>query len=139
MRGGTANCAVVVSDEMIASPLVGRPSICIVMNQPSAAKYGPMVQPGGLLIWNGSLIECPPVRSGIQCIEARANEIAEAAGSFRAANMVVLGVLLRARPAITSMEAITAALEEGVSARHRELNEINRLALRKGYEIQQEA
>ncbi len=80
-----------------------------------------------------------PTRSDIQCLEVRANEIAEAAGSFRAANMVVLGSLLRVRPAITSMGAITAALEEGVSARHRELNEINRLALRKGYEIQEKA
>jgi 2-oxoglutarate ferredoxin oxidoreductase subunit gamma len=139
MRGGTANCTVVVSDEPIASPLVARPTICVVMNQPSATKFAPMVSPGGLLIWNASLVDRPPERTDIRSISVRANDIAEAAGSFRAANMVVLGALLAVRPAITSVEAVAAALDEGVSARHRELNEINRAALRKGYELQEKA
>ena len=65
----------------------------------------------------------------------RANEIAEAAGSYKAANMVVLGLLLKKRPGIASLETVSAALSEAVSARHRELNDINRAALKMGYEL----
>ena len=57
MRGGTANCSVIVSDEEIAAPLVPEPDVLIVMNTPSLSKFQPMVRPGGLLIWNKSLIE----------------------------------------------------------------------------------
>jgi 2-oxoglutarate ferredoxin oxidoreductase subunit gamma len=137
MRGGTANCTVIVSDEPIGSPLVTRPSICVALNKPSATKFGPMVHEGGLLIWNRSLIEELPARTDIESLGVRAKEIAESAGSFKAANMVVLGALLRARPALASIRAVSAALQEAVSARHRELNDINRLALQKGYELEE--
>ncbi len=63
-----------------------------------------------------------------------ANALAEAAGSYKAANMVVLGALLARRPAVASLAAVEAALESAVSARHRELNEVNRKALKQGYE-----
>ena len=63
-----------------------------------------------------------------------ANEIAEAAGSYKSANMVMLGALLRRRPSIASMNAVLAVLDEAVSARHRELNQVNRKALAGGYE-----
>ncbi len=134
MRGGTANCSVVVSDEPIASPLVPQPSVCIVMNKPSLAKFQAMVRPGGLLVWNESLIDTPPDRSDIDVLPVRANDIAESAGSYRSANMVMLGALLKRRPAVASMESVLAVLEETVSARHRELNAINRKALAGGYE-----
>jgi 2-oxoglutarate ferredoxin oxidoreductase subunit gamma len=135
MRGGTANCTVVVSDEEIASPLVPNPTVCIVLNTPSLLKFQSTVRPGGLLIWNSSLIDVKPGRSDVEAVEVRANEIAEAAGSYKAANMVVLGLLLKKRPGLASLEAVSAALSEAVSARHRELNDINRAALRKGYEL----
>ncbi len=134
MRGGTANCSVVVSDEQIASPLVPQPSVCIVMNTPSLLKFASIVKPGGLLILNQSLIEAAPARADLEVLAIRANEIAEAAGSYKAANMVMLGALLKRRPAIASMNAVAAALEQAVSARHRELNQINRKALIDGYE-----
>ena len=135
MRGGTANCSVVVSDEEIGSPIVPRPDVCIVMNTPSLVKFQPIVREGGLLIWNRSLIDIAPERGDVEALAVPANEIAEAAGSFKAANMVVLGVLAKRRPAIASMDALRAALNEAVSARHRELNQINRAALAKGYEL----
>ena len=99
MRGGTANCSVVVSDVEIASPLVPRPSICIVLNTPSLIKFQPIVREGGLLIWNTSLIDMTPDRADIELLPVSANEIAEAAGSYKAANMVALGALLKRRPA----------------------------------------
>jgi 2-oxoglutarate ferredoxin oxidoreductase subunit gamma len=135
IRGGTANCSVVISDEEIASPLVPRPTVCIVLNTPSLLKFQPIVREGGLLIWNRSLIDVAPERTDIESREVRANEIAEAAGSYKAANMVVLGLLLKERPAIASLDSVLAALSQAVSARHSELNEVNRAALKRGYEL----
>jgi len=135
MRGGTANCSVVVSDEAIASPLVPSPSVLIVMNKPSLLKFQPIVAPGGLLLWNESLIDFLPDRKDVQVVPIRANEVAEKAGSYRAANMVMLGALLRRKPGVSTMESMTAALDQAVSARNRQLNQTNRAALRKGYEL----
>ena len=134
MRGGTANCSVVVSDDEIASPLVPQPDICVVMNTPSLLKFQPIVRPGGLLIWNESLIDIAPDRADIEILSIRANDIAESAGSYRSANMVMLGALLKRRPSVASMNAVLAVLDEAVSARHRELNQVNRKALAGGYE-----
>jgi 2-oxoglutarate ferredoxin oxidoreductase subunit gamma len=134
MRGGTANCSVVVSDEEIGSPLVPQPDTCVVMNTPSLLKFQSIVKPGGLLIWNQSLIDIAPQRTDIQVVAVRANDIAEDAGSYRAANMVMLGSLLRHRPSVASMHAVLAVMDEAVSARHRELNQVNRKALAGGYE-----
>jgi 2-oxoglutarate ferredoxin oxidoreductase subunit gamma len=134
MRGGTANCSVIVSDEEIASPLVPRPSICVVMNKPSLLKFQSIVRPGGLLIWNESLIDTKPDRTDIELLAVRANEIAEAAGSYKSANMVMLGALLKKKPGITSLGAVLGALDQAVSMRHREQNEVNRKALAQGHD-----
>jgi 2-oxoglutarate ferredoxin oxidoreductase subunit gamma len=133
MRGGTANCSVVVADEDIASPLVPDPSVCIVLNTPSLLKFQSIVKPGGLLIWNSSLIDVKPERSDVDVEAVPANALAEEAGSYKAANMVALGLLIRLRP-VASLESLLAALDEAVSARHRDLNQINRAALRKGFD-----
>jgi 2-oxoglutarate ferredoxin oxidoreductase subunit gamma len=134
MRGGTANCSVIVSDDQIASPLVPNPSVCVVMNKPSLLKFQSFVRPGGLLIWNSSLIDIAPDRTDIETMAVSANEIAEQAGSYKSANMVMLGALLKKRPSVTSLAAVLAVLNEAVSARHRELNDVNRKALAGGYE-----
>ncbi len=133
MRGGTANCSVVVSDEEIASPLVPHPSICIALNTPSLIKFQSIVKPGGLLIYNSSLIKVAPERTDVEALPLKANELAEESGSYKAANMVALGLMLKMRP-VATLEAVIAALDEAVSARHKELNEINRKALRRGFD-----
>ena len=135
MRGGTANCSVVVSDEEIASPLVPHPGVLIALNTPSLVKFGPLVRDGGLVIWNSSLCEPPGERAKVDYLAVQANELAEAAGSYKAANMVAVGA--RCFPADkvgAGLPAVEAALDEAVSARHRQLNEVNRKALKKGYE-----
>ncbi len=134
MRGGTANCSVVVSDEEIASPLVSQPDVCIVMNKPSLLKFQGIVRPGGLLLWNESLIDTAPARTDFEALAVKANGIAEAAGSYRAANMVMLGALVKRRPDVASLDSLLGVLEEAVSARNRALNHINRKALVAGYE-----
>ncbi len=135
MRGGTANCSVVVSDVEIASPLVRRPSLCVVMNKPSLIKFEPRVREGGILLYNCSLIDIEPSRKDIRVVPVPANELAEAEGSIRSANMVMLGLLAKLKPQIASLESIKATLGEAVSARHRDLNEINKRCLQKGFSL----
>jgi len=134
VRGGTANCSVVVSDEPIASPLVPQPTVCIVLNTPSLLKFQGIVRKGGLLLWNKSLIDMEPEERGVELLAVHANELAEKAGSYRAANMVALGALLAKRPSLASLPAALAALEKAVSSRNQALNEVNRRALQAGYD-----
>ena len=135
MRGGTANCGVVVSDEPVASPLVRKPSICVVLNKPSLLKFEERLQPGGLLIYNESLIDIKPGRDDIQVVAVKANDIAQEEGSVRAANMVVLGLLAKLKPQLASLEAVIAAMTEGVSARNKVLIAVNEAALKRGFAL----
>src|SRR3954447_8197864 len=84
-RGGTANCAVVISDEQVGSPLVTRPSTAIVLNNPSFDKFEPLLRPGGLLIINSSLVTRVSGRSDIEIIELKAIDIATDLGNTRVA------------------------------------------------------
>ena len=94
MRGGTANCAVVVSSKEVSSPLVVEPTSLIALNKPSLDKFTPMVKPGGLIIYNSSLIESPPQRTDVRVLAVPANEVANELGDIRIANMVALGAYL---------------------------------------------
>ncbi|NLW17622.1 MAG: 2-oxoacid:ferredoxin oxidoreductase subunit gamma [Firmicutes bacterium] len=100
MRGGTANCTVVVSDKPVGSPLITRPGILVAMNLPSLDKFEDNVKPGGLLVYNSSLISRPPKRDDIEVLAVPANEIANELGNDRIANMVVLGALLGKKPIV---------------------------------------
>ncbi|MGC9311075.1 MAG: 2-oxoacid:acceptor oxidoreductase family protein [Sediminispirochaetaceae bacterium] len=133
MRGGTANCQVIISDEEIASPVVFHPDIAIVLNTPSLVKFEPRVRPGGLLIYNSSLIDVKPTRDDITVVDVAANDIADKEGSSRSANMAAVGKLLALKPEITSMDAIIAALDEAVSARNKKFNPVNVKVLKAGY------
>lgn len=135
MRGGTANCSVVVSDEEIASPLVPHPSVGVMMNKPSLIKFEPKLRKGGILLYNSSLIDIEPSRKDLRCIPVPANEMAEQEGSARSANMVMLGLLAKIKPEIASLDSIEATLEQAVSARHRNLNEINKRCLARGFDL----
>ena len=133
MRGGTANCSVVVSDEEIASPMVPHPSVCVVMNNPSLIKFEPRLMKGGTLLYNSSLIDIEPSRKDLRCIPVAANQLAEQEGSSRSANMIMLGLLAKIKPEVASLDSIQATLERAVSARHRNLNEINKRCLARGF------
>lgn len=133
MRGGTANCSVVVADSPIGSPLVPRPDVGVVMNKPSLLKYEPLLVPGALLLWNSSLIDLPPVRKELDARAVPANELAEQEGSARAANMVMLGALIKLRPALASLDSLVNGLGEAVSARNKKLIQINVACLKRGH------
>ncbi len=131
MRGGTAHCTVILSDEPIGSPLVSRPTIAIAMNLPSMDKYEPLVQAGGVLVVNSSLVDRPAERDDIRVVDVPANEIADELGDRRLANMVMLGAML-AETDLLPLESVEKALEAHLPARHRELLAANYQALQRG-------
>lgn len=131
MRGGTANCTVVVSDQPVGSPLITRPGIVVAMNLPSLDKFEGSIKPGGLLIYNSSLIKRQPKRDDITVLPVSANEIANELGSDRIANMVVLGALLGMKPMV-EMQSILAALRHALPPHRHNLLPLNEQALERG-------
>lgn len=131
MRGGTANCTVIISDEEIGSPVVGHPKVVLALNLPSLDKYEPLVKPGGLLIINASMVDRHPRRTDIQAIMIPANEIAESLGDKRMTNMVMLGAFLGSMP-ILPEEAIAKVLREHTTERMQKLIPANLEALKHG-------
>jgi 2-oxoglutarate ferredoxin oxidoreductase subunit gamma len=131
MRGGTANCTVVIADEEIGSPLVRNPQAAIVMNLPSLDKYEPLVRPGGVLVVNTSMINRGATRSDIRAVMIPGNEIAESLGDRRMTNMVLLGGLLANLP-VFPLEALERALQAHLPARHQRLLPLNVQALHRG-------
>jgi 2-oxoglutarate ferredoxin oxidoreductase subunit gamma len=131
MRGGTANCTVVISDEEIGSPMVRNPQAAIVMNLPSLDKYEPLVKPGGILIINESMVEKKVERKDVKAVYVKANEIAEKLGDARMSNMVLLGALIANLPVLPTT-AIEKALEGHLPERHQKLLPKNFEALREG-------
>jgi len=91
MRGGTANVTVCIADKPVGSPFISRPRALLVMNQPSLEKFGPRVKPGGIIIVNSTLVPIPCDREDCTVLYVPANELAEKAGTARAANLVMLG------------------------------------------------
>jgi 2-oxoglutarate ferredoxin oxidoreductase subunit gamma len=134
MRGGTANCTVIISDEEIGSPLVRNPRGVIAMNLPSLDKYEPMLIEGGSLIVNASLVNRSIERDDVQLVLIPANEIAETLGDKRMTNIVMVGALLAKIP-VLSIEAIEKALEDHLPERHKKLLPLNFQALRAGDEF----
>jgi 2-oxoglutarate ferredoxin oxidoreductase subunit gamma len=133
MRGGTANCAVVVDTRPIGSPIVGRPKSLIVMNRPSLVKFEPRMQPGGVLILNRTLV---PVevskRDDIELVPLDLNALAEkACGNVRLANMVALGAFVQ-KSGVVALEAVFAALEDAINPKYHKMIPANRQALETG-------
>ena len=131
MRGGVANCAVIVSTQSIGSPVVGEPDAVIALNRPSMEKFGPTVKPGGVLIINSSLMENSITRTDIRIIEVPCNDIADELGNVKVANMVALGALLEATSVVTVDELIEA-LRVVLPERRHKLIPMNQQALERG-------
>jgi 2-oxoglutarate ferredoxin oxidoreductase subunit gamma len=134
MRGGTAHCTVIVSDQPIGSPLVRHPTNVVALNNPSVEKYEPLLASGGALIYNASLVSRPVARADIHTLAIPASEVAAELGNGRLTNMVMLGALL-AVTGVLPREIVEHAIERHLPERHRDLLELNRLALRRGMEL----
>ena len=133
VRGGTANCTVVVADEEIFSPVSSTVDYAVIMNKPSLVKYENSVEGGGLIILNSSLIDEMPSRKDVDVIKVPANDIARELGSDRTINMIMLGALV-GKTEITTKESIMNGLSEIVKAKNASLMALNRKGLDKGVE-----
>jgi len=136
VRGGTAHCNVIVSDEEIASPVVGHPATAIVMNHPSLVKFEPRITPGGLLVVNTTLMLEPPKRSDVEIALVPATETADKLGAIQAANMVMLGAYLARKPVVAS-KTIVEVLRRILPKRRHHLIGVNEEALKAGAECAQ--
>jgi 2-oxoglutarate ferredoxin oxidoreductase subunit gamma len=135
VRGGTANCMVIVSNKPIACPVVGRPNSLVICNKASLSKFAPRLRPGGLLIFNKSLIQnLHSVPEGVEVIGVPAEEIAIEAGSPKSANMVMLGAYLGKRGHLSPQQA-AEALPDVLAERHYKMIPVNAQALCRGAEF----
>lgn len=133
MRGGTANCSVIVSDQPVASPLVDMADVVIAMNRPSLDKFEPHVKPGGTLVINSSIIDRKAERSDINVVYCDANKIAESVGNPKGANVAILGALLEKSP-VCSVDTMVEAIRIELGAKKAKFLEGNRKALVAGME-----
>jgi 2-oxoglutarate ferredoxin oxidoreductase subunit gamma len=137
MRGGTANCTVVVSDKPVASPVITTPSSVVAMNRPSLDKFGPTVKPGGLIIVNSSLIDVGSGRTDVKEVRIPANDEARKLGADKAANMVVLGAYIGLTD-VCSLDGVTRWMEHQFESK-KNVIEVNKKALARGFELGKEA
>ena len=134
MRGGTANCSVIVSDEEIGSPVIDEADTVIVMNRPSLDKYEGKIRKGGRLFINSSLIDKKAERDDIEVYYVPASDIANELGNPRVANIVMLGAYLKVT-GLVMPETCIAQLKESFGERRAHLIPINEQAIEKGKEF----
>jgi 2-oxoglutarate ferredoxin oxidoreductase subunit gamma len=134
MRGGTAHCTTILSDEAIGSPEVRNPKAVMVMNLPSLDKYEDLVKEGGILVVNTSLVDRIPERKDITVILIPANEIAEEMGDRRLANMVMTGALMQKLGTLT-LDQLAESLDKHIPSHRRNLLEANIKAMNRGAEL----
>ena len=133
MRGGTANCTIVISDEPIGSPVVDNPTGLIAMNLPSLDRFEKAVATAGTVVVNSSLVSRHLERSDVRELALPLNDIAASLGNVRAANMVALGAMVKATAALpleAVQRTVTTLLGHKASA---ELIQVNERALAAGF------
>ncbi len=128
VRGGTANCTVVVSDEEIFSPVTSSPDYAIIMNKPSLARYEGMIKKGGIIILNSSLIKTDLIRKDLEVVKVPANDIAKELGSDRTINMIMLGAFV-SKTKISTLDSIMNGLTEIVKGKKESVMKLNRKGL----------
>ncbi len=132
MRGGTANCSVIISDEPVGSPIVSKPDVLIVMNLPSLDKYEDAVVPGGKIFVDSTLIERKVRRTDVEVHYIPATKLANDIEAPTLANMIMIGKVIK-ETGVVPYDNIDKALDKVVSARKAALKEINFKALDTGY------
>lgn len=134
MRGGTANCIVIVSTGRISSPIVTSFDSAVLLNQPSMEKFENLVKPGGFILYEKSTIINPPVRTDVDVFSVAAVEEAQKLQKKQVANMVLLGAFLQKRPLIQP-ENLMKALKKALPERHHHLLPVNEKALEIGKQL----
>lgn len=134
MRGGTANCSVVISNCPIGSPLVIEPDVLVAMNQPSLDTFIDRVVPGGIVIVDSLLVSQVPKREGIRVFEIPAAKMCEDAGIKGLANVLLAGKVV-AETGVVTLEGINQALDKSIPPKRAHLLEPNKKAFAMGYEL----
>lgn len=133
MRGGTANCTVVVGDQPIGSPLISSPKAAIVMNQPSLEKFAPTLRENGILVVNSSMIPVNSNRDDLRSFRIKANDIALELGNRRSANLVMLGAFI-GLDEVVAHKTIVKAIEKAF-AKKKQFIDVNRKTFLEGYKL----
>lgn len=131
MRGGTANCSVIISDDPVGSPIVDHPDVLMVMNRPSLDKYESTVQPGGMIFVDSTLIDRKVERDDVTAFYVPATAMASESGITTLANMILTGKILKELGQF-DMNDVENALRKVVSAKHPEMYDVNLKALTMG-------
>lgn len=131
MRGGTATCGVILSDEAVGSPIVSDPDVLIAMNLPSLDRYEGSVRPGGMIFYDSTLIGRPVHRTDVRVYPVPAAQLAEANGTPTLANMILMGKLLDVL-GIFKEESVRLALGKVISAKHADMLQVNLNAMQLG-------
>lgn len=134
MRGGTANCIVIVSDKKISSPILTTFDTVIALNQPSLDKFEKAVKPGGLLMYESTNIINPPTRTDIDVQAIAASEEASKMKNTKIMNMIVLGAFLE-RTEVVTIAVVVEALKKVLPERYHHLLPLNEQALLRGKEL----
>ena len=136
MRGGTASCSVIISDDPVGSPIVSSPDVLVAMNLPSLDRYEDAVAPGGMIFLDSTLIERPVRRTDVTVYPIPATGLASENGFPTLANMILVGKILKALDGFNK-ESVDAALAKVVSAKHADLLQVNYKAMEIGadYEV----
>ena len=135
MRGGTANCNVILSDAPVGSPIVNTPNVLMVMNNPSLDKYENAVQPGGKIFLDSTLIARKVTRTDVEAYYVPATKMAMDMGMPTLANMILLGALI-SKTGCVREESLADALHKVIPARKADLFDLNMQALKLGRDYQ---
>jgi 2-oxoglutarate ferredoxin oxidoreductase subunit gamma len=133
VRGGTANCTVVISSEDIASPVASEPEFAVLMNNPSLLLYQNQVQSGGTIFLNSNMIDSQPIRGDLEIYEIPVNDLAKTLQEDKVANMVMLGAFIK-KSALISLETMNRVLKDTFTNKNPMIIKLNRQALLLGYD-----
>ena len=133
VRGGTANCTVVVSTEEIASPVASEPEFAVLMNNPSLFRFQNQVQSGGTIFLNSSMIESRPIRGDLDIYEIPVNDLARQFSGNKVSNMIMLGAFVK-KAGLVSLDTMVRAIKDTFGSKNPAIFKSNKVALQLGYD-----
>ena len=135
MRGGTANCSVIVSDEEVASPMIDKADVLIAMNLPSLDKFEHTVKPGGLIVVNSSIIDRKVQRDDVKVVYCDSAKIADEVRNPKGANVAILGAMMGADEGSVGLDKMVEAIRIELGERKARFLEGNKAALVAGMDL----
>ena len=135
MRGGTASCSIIISDEQVGSPIVSNPDVLVAMNLPSLDKFEDTVAPGGMIFYDSSLVERNVKRTDVKVFPVPATRLASENGFPTLANMILLGKILKELGDF-DVDSVSNTLKKVISAKRADMIEVNLKAMNLGADFE---